>query len=442
MAMVDVLIVGACTAGTYLAHLLAQKGLNVLVIEKDTEENLCSRLDIIHFPTDGFEAFGIPLSDEGDAEYVRRFEICKSLSALNQYPKQNANRVTVLHLPLFIKRLQKMAMAHGAEFRFNTPFDHLLYDQSGEICGVVTESGEALYSRLVVDASGIPSVVRRQVNHPLMETFEIGPKDKFYVLLKYVELQNEDDKVELSTSWPYYKGWIAPQHNNHGAIIGVGANLSFDYARKCMKKFEDAIPLPPYTLQYEEAGSTPYCRPPYSFVCDRFLAIGDAAALTYPMSGEGIAMAWRHCQMAVPVICKALENGHFPTAADLWPINVAYQRGEGAECASLRATLVWAVKMSPKDNDFMFSQSVVFRDDDDDIPSSEASRLLRGVLSRKFSLRAFMQLLRGLSIGGKLEKHYKAFPDTPKAYASWVKKAQKLWRRAGTMADTIKDADT
>ena len=41
MAMVDVLIVGACTAGTYLAHLLAQKGLNVLVIEKDTEENLC-----------------------------------------------------------------------------------------------------------------------------------------------------------------------------------------------------------------------------------------------------------------------------------------------------------------------------------------------------------------------------------------------------------------
>ena len=142
------------------------------------------------------------------------------------------------------------------------------------------------------------------------------------------------------------------------------------------------------------------------------------------------------------MISAALQNGHYPTATDLWPINVAYQRGEGAECASLRATLVRAVKMSPKDNDFMFSQSVVFKDDDDDIPSSEASRLLLGVLSGKFSLRAFVGLLKGLSVGGKLEKHYKAFPDTPNGYAAWAKKAQKLWKRAGTMADTIKDADT
>ena len=36
----DVVIVGACTAGTYFSNLLGKAGLRVLVIDKSTEENL------------------------------------------------------------------------------------------------------------------------------------------------------------------------------------------------------------------------------------------------------------------------------------------------------------------------------------------------------------------------------------------------------------------
>ncbi|MFA5236089.1 MAG: FAD-dependent monooxygenase, partial [Bacilli bacterium] len=49
MANYDVVIVGACTAGTYFSQLLAKRGLKVLVIDKDKEENLSKRLDIFHF---------------------------------------------------------------------------------------------------------------------------------------------------------------------------------------------------------------------------------------------------------------------------------------------------------------------------------------------------------------------------------------------------------
>lgn len=45
----DVVIVGACTAGTYFANLLVKEKLKVLVIDKDKEEDLSKRLDIIHF---------------------------------------------------------------------------------------------------------------------------------------------------------------------------------------------------------------------------------------------------------------------------------------------------------------------------------------------------------------------------------------------------------
>jgi flavin-dependent dehydrogenase len=38
MSNYDVVIVGACTAGTYFSNLLAKQGLKVLVIDKDEEE--------------------------------------------------------------------------------------------------------------------------------------------------------------------------------------------------------------------------------------------------------------------------------------------------------------------------------------------------------------------------------------------------------------------
>ena len=436
----DVVIVGACTAGTYFSSLLGKAGLKVLVIDRDSEENLCKRLDIIHFTADSYAQFGVEPSKPGDPEYVRSFHVCYSKSALNNHLKTNAINVDVLHLPLFIRRLRKTALENGVHFRFSTAFDHLMRDSRNRICGIVTAEGEEIPARLVVDASGIAAAVRRQVNDPFMENFETGPRDKFYVLLKYVELLDKSIEIDASTGWSYYKGWIAPQHHPGGAIIGVGANLSFDYARKCMAKFEAAIPLPEYKLQYEEAACTPYRRPPLSFVTDGFLVIGDAACLTKPINGEGIPSAWAQCAPAAEVVIRALENGAYPTKEALWPINTCYQRGEGAAYAGERAMLIGAVDMSPRDNDFMFRKGIVFRSDDEPEVKNLPLALLGGVLRGEFSLYAFSALMRATLKGMALEKHYRNYPDTPAAFEPWKQKALRLWQKAGSMADTVKDA--
>ena len=436
----DVVIVGACTAGTYFSWLLGKKGLKVLVIDRDSEENLAKRLDIIHFTRDSYHQFGLEPSKEGDEEWVRDFEVCFSKSALDRHLKTNYLSVAVLHLPLFIRRLRNAAMETGVEFRFSTAFDHLLYDDQNRICGIAARDGQEIHARLVVDASGIDAVVRRQVQSPYIETFETGPRDKFYVLLKYVELLDKETEIDLSTSWPYFKGWIAPQHHPGGAIIGVGANLSFDYARKCMAKFEAAIPLPEYTLQYEEAACTPYRRPPLSFVTDGFLVIGDAACLTKPINGEGIPSAWVQCTPAADVVARALKDGAYPTKEALWEINTLYQTGEGASYAGQRAMLIGAVDMSPEDNDYMFRNAIVFKSDDETEPDNLVSALLKGVLKGEFSLHAFKALASAAGKGSRLEKHYKKYPKAPEGYARWAKKALKLWEKAGSMADTVKDA--
>ena len=331
-------------------------------------------------------------------------------------------------------------MEYGAEFRFSTAFDRLMKDESGRIRGIVTKSQEEIPARLVVDASGISAVVRRSVQDPYMENFETGPRDKFYVLLKYVKLKDENTKIELSTGWPYYKGWIAPQHQEGGAIIGVGANLSFDYARKCMSKFENSIPLPEYELQYEEAACTPYRRPPFSFVTDGFLVIGDAACLTKPINGEGIPSAWVQCTPAAQVVLEAMKDGAYPTKEALWKINTLYQRGEGAAYAGERAMLIGAVDMSKKDNDFMFGNAIVFKSDDETGPDNLVLALAKGVMKGQFSFAAFKSLVSATLKGEALKKHYENYPETPEGYPAWEKKALKLWAKAGSMADTVKDA--
>ena len=440
MEKYDVVIVGACTAGTYFSSLLAKGGLKVLVIDKDSEENLCKRLDIIHFTRDSYKEFNIDESKQGDEEFVRNFEECISKSALNNHPKKSFTKVSVLHLPLFIKRLRKKAIENGANFMFNQSFNHLTYNEDGKIDGLVTKQGLEIKARLVVDASGIPSVVRKTVDDPFMETFEIGPRDMFYVLLKYVKLKDENAEVSLSTSWPYYKGWIAPQHTKGGAIVGVGANLSVEYARKCMAKFEKAIPLPEYTLQYEEIGCTPYRRPPFSFVTDNFLVIGDAACLTKPWNGEGIPCCFGLATPAAQIVIDALKDNGVASKEALWKINELYQKGEGATYASTRAMLIGAVNMSEKDNDYMFKHSIVFKGDDEQENTKVVSTLLKGVLKGEFNFKSLLGLINAVSKGSKLEKHYKNYPSSPEGYIKWVKKAEKLWKKAGSMADCIKDA--
>lgn len=437
--MYDVVIVGACTAGTYFAGLLAKRGLNVLVIDRDTEENLAKRLDIIHFTRDSYEEFGVEPSKEGDEEFVRNFHVCYGKSALNNHLKTNYINVAVLHLPLFIKRLRKTAIEAGATFRFNTAFRELRY-KNGRIAGIVTTDGEEIPARLVVDASGISAVVRRSINDPYIENFETGPRDKFYVLLKYVKLKDPNISVVDSTSWPYYKGWIAPQHTPGGAIIGVGANLSFDYARKCMAKFEAAIPLPEYDLQYEEMACTPYRRPPLSFVTDGFLVIGDAACLTKPINGEGIPSAWVQCTPAADIVANAMKDGEYPTKEKLWEINRIYQTGEGAAYAGERAMLIGAVNMTEKDNDYLYKKGIVFKSDDEPEVENLLGALVKGVLSGQFSVKALFSLASSTLKGEALKKHYMAYPATPEEFPAWEKKALKLWKKAGSMADTVKDA--
>ncbi|MDD4316326.1 MAG: hypothetical protein PHC84_04100 [Clostridia bacterium] len=230
----------------------------------------------------------------------------------------------------------------------------------------------------------------------------------------------------------------------------MGANLSYEYAEECFQKFAKAVPLPEHTIEKIEKGVTPYRRPPYSFVGDGFVALGDSACITKPFSGEGIACTWILCDIAAKVAAAAMQNGNYPTKQRLWDINTQYMRSQGADFANLLATLIGAVDCTAEENEYEFKKDIVFNSEDMSKMNREfaaklstpeilrlVSKIAGGLLTANIRFKTVKALLKAVMTAGALEKHYKAYPESPEGFDKWVTKSDKLWKKAGTMADRI-----
>lgn len=436
MANYDCVIVGAGTAGLYFARELAGRGFSVLVIEKSRREDTAKRLDIIHFPEHMYANFDIPAPVPGDGELERIFTHTYTRSALDTYEKVNENHIYAAHLPVFNRRLADMAEAAGAEIIYGAEYLCPVFNAAGDIRGIVyRRDGEeiSVNAVLVADASGIDSRVRRDLRSEYMETFEIGPMDRFYVTLKYVVYDEPSNETRACLSWPWFKCWIGPCSLPGGGIIGCGASSSFKYCRYMMEKFEKAIPRPAYSGNHFEYGSTPYMRTPYSFVAPGFIALGDSACLTNPMSGEGVDYQLDFIKQTLPVIVSALEEKDCSAEA-LWPVNVIYNRGTNAEVQNTRASVSCIMRMNEKENEFLFEKGLIFHSDGEPEPDM-ASELIKGTLKGRIRPGVFFGTVGGVLKAGRIKNHYRAFPDSPSGYADWVKKADLLWRKAGKITD-------
>jgi flavin-dependent dehydrogenase len=439
----DVLVVGGSTAGLYFAGLMARQGYKTLVCEKLPEDGPGSDYYIIHIAKDQFARFGLHEPAPGDGEYVASFDLGILRSALNNYPKKKRAHILVLRRGALIRRLAAWAREQGAEICYDAGFKAPIFDGRGKLAGAAFDRAGAqmrVRARLCADASGIPAVLRTSLPPGYgVENFVTGPRDQFYVVLRYTNLKDpERDRVELNTTWVHYKAWLAPQHEKGGAIIGIGANLSFDYADRCFQRFAAKGYLPPYTLDHVERGSTPYRRPPYSFAADGFVALGSAACISNPWSGEGVPYGWLLCSIAAEEAGRAMKNGAYPGGEALWGVNTRYVKEQGALFAKNLAMLCPATRCTEEENDYEFKHGIVYEDDDENGEKGGGSlipKLAAAFFSGGLSPAALGNLLTASSIGEKIYRHYLAYPQSPAGLGPWAAKADRLWAKAGGMAD-------
>ena len=448
----NMIIIGGATTGSYLARKIAEKGHSVLVIDQKPYDDIGNKYDIFHIAKADFERFLLPYPEKGN-DLAFEFTGGEQYSAFGHYPKANSDTIIGMHMSAYTKRMNNWAKDAGADFLYETTFDDFLFE-SGKISGIKCKHKDGtgkFSSDILVDCSGIPSVARCKLPDTYgIENFKIGPKDMFYVTLRYVRYLNEVDYLTKSRGWPFYKTWEAPQADPHGAILGVGASISFETGEKVFAEFEKNIELPEYELTHVEKGNTPYRRPPYSFVSDGFLVTGDSACLTKPHAGEGVTSSMVHMDIAIEVIDNLLKNKKPLSKENLWIINKRYYNGQGKNYASILATLVNAVSTSQKENEFFFKKDVIFsKKSFEAMAKGEtisfsfkelihiAFVLLGGIISGQVRIKTIRALLKGLKISGMIENHYANYPEKITDYETWVQTADMLWQKCGSMADNI-----
>lgn len=406
----DVIIIGAATAGSFFARHMAERGHRVLVLEKLSREKLGRRLDIFHVGKEDFARYGLPQPKEGEPDWAFEFHKNAAYSPMGKYPKRTHTPIVGMHMPAYISRLNRWAEEAGARILYGAEFEGFLYED-GRVAGVhyTADDGEHYTAaRIVADCSGIPSAARRALPDGYgVENFEITPSDMFYVILRYVKFADQRDYIgDAGTrSWTYYKTWIAPDADPAGGIIGIGANHSFDYAEQVYETFTQNIDLPPHQVVRVERGVTPYRRPPYSFVADGFITMGDAACLTKPNCGEGVTSALTLSLIAADVIDRLLKADTPLCREALWPINKRYVDIQGAKFAAMLATLIGAVSTSAGENEFFFQKDIIFNQKSFEsmgtgeirFSASEmlgmGSKMLWGVLTRRLRIKTIRALM-------------------------------------------------
>ncbi len=451
MKKYDILVVGASTTGAYFAWKMAENGHKVLVIEKQEKDNVSREYDIFHMGRHDMERFGLPIPNKDDIDYGFEFISGNVLSPFGNYPKKGSDPVVGMHKHDYIMRLNKIAEEKGAEIIYGAAFKDFLYDENGKRKGAIyTSGGEDIEveAALVADCSGIPAVARTKLpDGAYVENFKLTPRDIFYVVLYYAKYSEHIKARDLDGSFLQYKTWSAPSGDEHGAILGVGGNYSYDYAEEIFKEFRKNVPWPAYTVEKVEKGMTPYHRGIYSFTEDGFIALGDTACLTKPTCGEGCTSSLYQVEIAIDVINKLLKDGKALTKENMWSINKRYIDVQGKDFDSMRPLLIGVVSPSYEEAEYLFKHDVIFSQKilggqgaDLDLTPGDIAKMVAfitgGVATGKLKAKNVGKILKGLVRMLEITKLYEEYPETADGYFEWKKKADEKWAEIGSIADT------
>ena len=305
----DVVVVGGGPAGSVTARTAAEKGLDVLLIERNPE-------------------IGVPVKcGEGVSREIEQFVdidsrwICTEPKGHIAYGP-GGTRVAlltegseaagyVLERRLFDKFLAQQAAHAGAEVRVKTQAYGLI-KEDGYAKGMYANSaGEdvRISANVVVGADGVESRVGRwggiDTTLPLADVATCAQ-----FLMCNVEVNNYFENIFDPEIAPKGYVWIFPKG---GDCANVGLGLGGDVSRvnHCARDYLRAFvndKFPDGKILAEMYGAVPLSGPVYETVANGLILVGDAARHVNPITGGGIIQAMQGGAIAGDVIAKAVRE--------------------------------------------------------------------------------------------------------------------------------------
>lgn len=273
----DVLVVGLGPAGGAAAAAAARAGLDVIAIERKAR---------IGLPVQCAEFIPAPLGRHARAEGVERQRIRAMRTRLPSGAATDTPFSGIMvDRAAFDAALAERASAAGARLLNNTALEVLLPGQRARLRGA--GSAREITYRLLVAADGPGS----RVAHCL----GLAPLQSVHTRQYTVPLltPSEQTDIWLSPAYPGGYAWLFPK----GGLANLGLGLDRRFARDLKVPLEElhgrlaAGGIVARDIRCRTGGLIPVGGLRGRLVQDTVLFAGDAAGLTHPVTGAGIAAA-------------------------------------------------------------------------------------------------------------------------------------------------------
>ena len=448
----DVIVVGAGTGGSTAARFAAEKGLNVCLIDSKNKKEIGNKIcgDAVGAEIFDFLKIKHPKDDElsckikGAKLYSPNLKKCIDLTD----PKQAGYIVNRIE---FGQRLLNEALDAGVElFIDKTMALDLLYSQN-TVSGVKVKlkNGEKvdLRSKILIDASGFYSPLRKNVKSTLIEK-EILKEDSILCYREIIKFSPQDlnitnpDYISIILDRDKAPGgyiWYFPK-NQSSLNIGIGTFMNLKGKVKDLyhqNVFNEFIKTSKYEIISSGGGVVPVRRPLWSCTDNGIMLIGDAACQVNPLHGGGIDPSMRGGLYAANTAINAVEKGDY-SVKSLWNYNHKVMTSFGAEFASLDLLRMTLQILPNEDLNFALQQDLLSGEEILEISSTGEFELpLLNLVTKAFKGISKPNLLLDLNYlrirMNEISKLYKNFPANIANFEEWKKRAIQVYDKIKKM---------
>lgn len=303
----DVIVVGAGPSGSMAARFAAEKGVSVLMLEKDRDVGYPVRCGEA-ISKAGIEEF-IPIDEKWIAAKISRFAFIAPDETEVEIEFGEAG--FVLERRIFDYELARTAAEAGTEILTRAYVNGLLFDD-GKVSGVKVEyEGEEkeVKAKVVIAADGVESRVGRWAG---LETY-IDFRD----MESAAQITAANIPINQNTLYFYFGKnvapngyfWIFPKGNNK-ANIGLGVSGLIGKKKSALSFLNDFMEkhYPNAPVLTKIAGGVPCSVTLKKISAPGIMLVGDAARQVNPLSGGGIASGMIGGSIAGKIAAEAVKQ--------------------------------------------------------------------------------------------------------------------------------------
>ena len=362
--MQKIIVAGGGHGGIGAAALLAKNGFDVTVYEKNARESMGYDWTDI-FDKKGLFAIGLDMPEEGKYAWKNDMTfVCPS----GKHMLRQHTPADQLEIQMERRDIYDMLIAYatdcGVKFKFETTVLGPVMLGS-RVAGIRTSKG-VKYADLVIDACGAQSNVRMNLPPSLGIPSEPDTYDLFHVYRAFYErtadIPEDNFKVLLLHNNILGISWVAAEKEHTDVLIGRFEPFGEKEAEEELASLRDQYPeLGEKRVRGGQFVKIPVRQAAEVMVADGYAAIGDAAFMTVPLIGSGIANSLKAARILAETIMEDEEGAY--SAQTLYPYQRRFFAELGAGLAPIACVKLMLTKLTSQEVDYLFASGILNESD-------------------------------------------------------------------------------